>query len=248
MVRFFLGRLQAGALVVGIPGLLFLAAGTATLDRFEPATVARRGIALLTSPPERRGRKVLWVVSVLLLGTITLIWPIEMLRAVMFLLALGLMQAALRELFVMIRGRAAQMQPAAARVTGRGWLAIAVPAVVILGIGGIGAQLLSRGRAVDPAVSGVPTTCNGSARLCGRSVDKVVFPGAHNAMSNASISDWMFPHHPYAIPRMLEDGVRMLAPKAPRNQLTAPDRGASARRNPTAAAITIAPVMMKFAV
>jgi hypothetical protein len=42
-------------------------------------------------------------------------------------------------------------------------------------------------------------------------VDKVVFPGAHNAMSNASIADWMFPHHPYAIPRMLDDGVRMLA-------------------------------------
>jgi len=211
MVRFFLGRLQLGALVVGIPGLLVLAAGTATLDRFDPATVARGGIALLTSPPERRSRKVLWVLSVLLLGTITLIWPIEMLRAVMFLLALGLMQAALRELFLMIRGRAAELQPAGARVNGSGWLAITVPAVVILGIAGVGAKLVSRGRAVDPAMSGVPTTCNGSARLCDRSVDKVIFPGAHNAMSNASISDWMFPHHPSAIPRMLEDGVRMLA-------------------------------------
>ena len=211
MVRFFLGRLQLGALVVGIPGLLVLAAGTATLDRFDPATVARRGIALLTSPPERRSRKVLWVLSVLLLGTITLIWPIEMLRAVMFLLALALMQAALRELFLMIRGRAAELQPAGARVNGSGWLAITVPAVVILGIAGVGAKLVSRGRAVDPAMSGVPTTCNGSARLCDRSVDKVIFPGAHNAMSNASISDWMFPHHPSAIPRMLEDGVRMLA-------------------------------------
>ena len=129
----------------------------------------------------------------------------------MFLVALGLMQAALRELFLMIRGSAAELQPAGARVTGGGWLAIAVPAVVILGIGGVGATLVSRGRDVDPAVSGVPTTCNGSARLCTRSVDKVVFPGAHNAMSNASIGDWMFPHHPYAIPRMLDDGVRMLA-------------------------------------
>ena len=211
MVRVFLGRLQLGALVVGVPGLLFLAAGTATLDRFDPATVARRGLALLTAPPERRSRKVLWVVSVLLLGTISLIWPIEMLRAVMFLVALGLMEAALRELFLMIRGSAAHPQPAGARVTGGGWLAIAVPAVVILGIGGIGATLVSRGGVVDPAVSGMPTSCNGSARLCTRSVDKVVFPGAHNAMSNASIGDWMFPHHPYAIPRMLEDGVRMLA-------------------------------------
>lgn len=211
MVRFFLRRLQAGALVVGVPGLLLLAAGTATLDRFEPATLARRGIALLTTPPERRSRKILWVVSVLVLGTIGLVWPIELLRVTMFLVALGLMQAALRELFLMVRGRAAELQPAGARVSGGGWLAIAVPAVVVLGIGGVGAKLVSRGREVNPAVSGVPATCNGSARLCDRSVDKVVFPGAHNAMSNASISDWMFPHHPYAIPRMLDDGVRMLA-------------------------------------
>src|SRR4030095_13932374 len=86
-----------------------------------------------------------------------------------------------------------------------------IPAVVILGIGGLGARQLSRGAEVDPAVRGVPSTCNGSALLCNRTVDKVVFPGAHNAMSNASVSDWMFPHHPYAISRMLDDGVRMLA-------------------------------------
>jgi hypothetical protein len=211
MVTFFLRRLQLGALVVGIPGLLFLAAGTATLDRFDPATLARRGVALLTTPPERRDRKVLWALSVLLLGAIGLIWPIEMLRVVMFLVALGLMQAALRELFVMIRGRAAELQPAGAHVSRGGWLAIAVPAVVILGIGGVAASLVSRGREVDPAVSGVPATCNGSALLCDRSVDQVVFPGAHNAMSNASIPDWMFPQHLFGIPRMLDDGVRMLA-------------------------------------
>jgi len=211
MVRFFLRRLQLGALVVGIPGLLFLAAGTATLDRFDPARLARRGFALLATPPEQRNRKVVWALSVLLLGTTALVWPIEVLRVVMFLVALGLMEAALRELFIMVRGRSAASDTTGERITGGGWLAIAVPAIVVLGIGAVGARLVSRGREVDPAASGVPATCNGSARLCDRPVDKVVFPGAHNAMSNASISDWMFPHHPYAIPRMLDDGVRMLA-------------------------------------
>ena len=211
MAAVFLGRLQIGALLMGVPGLLFLAAGSATLDRFDPATLARRGLALLTTAPERRGRKVLWVFSLLLLGTIALLWPVEMLRGVTFLLALGLMQTALRELFLMILGRPTELEPAGGRATGRGWVAIAVPAVVILGIGGLGARLLSRSGEVDPAISGVPSTCNGSARLCGRSVDKVVFPGAHNAMSNASIAGWMFPHHPNDIARMLDDGVRMLA-------------------------------------
>src|SRR5262245_20027846 len=40
----------------------------------------------------------------------------------------------------------------------------------------------------------------------------------------------------------------MLAPKPPRNQLTARDLGFSARRNPTAAASTIRPLRTKFAV
>ena len=211
MVRFFLRRLQLGALVVGIPGLLLLAAGTATLDRFDPARLAQRGFALLATPPAQRNWKVVWALSVLLLGTIALVWPIETLRVAMFFVALGLMQVALREVFLMVRGRAAESDATGERITGGGWLAIAIPAIVVLGIGAVGARLVSRGGEVDPAASGVPATCNGSARLCDRTVDKVVFPGAHNAMSNASISDWMFPHHPYAIPRMLDDGVRMLA-------------------------------------
>ena len=211
MVGSFLGRLRAGALLVGVPGLLFLAAGTATLDRVNAAALARRGLALLTTPPESGGRKVLWAFSLLALGTVALLWPLELLRGAMLVVALGILLTGLRELFVMIRGTAAGLQPAGAQVTGRGWLAIAIPALVILGLGGLGAWQLSRAAQVDPAISGVPTTCNGSAILCERTVDKVVFAGAHNAMSNASISDWMFPHHPYAIPRMLEDGVRMLA-------------------------------------
>ncbi len=211
VVRFFLRRLQLGALVVGIPGLLLLAAGTATLDRFDPARLAQRGFALLATPPAQRNWKVVWALSVLLLGTIALVWPIETLRVVMFFVALGLMQVALREVFLMVRGRAAESDATGERITGGGWWAIAIPAIVVLGIGAVGARLVSRGSEVDPAASGVPATCNGSARLCDRAVDKVVFPGAHNAMSNASISDWMFPHHPYAIPRMLDDGVRMLA-------------------------------------
>jgi len=53
--------------------------------------------------------------------------------------------------------------------------------------------------------------CNGSAALCDRRLNQVVFPGAHNAMSNAEIPGWMFPHHHYAFPRQLADGVRSLA-------------------------------------
>jgi hypothetical protein len=41
-------------------------------------------------------------------------------------------------------------------------------------------------------------------------VDQVVFPAAHNAMSNAEAAGWMFPHHQKGIAAMLQDGVRAL--------------------------------------
>jgi hypothetical protein len=54
------------------------------------------------------------------------------------------------------------------------------------------------------------TVCNGSARLCNRPLDQIVFAGAHNAMSNAEVPGWLFPHQNHLIPRQLEDGVRAL--------------------------------------
>jgi hypothetical protein len=41
-------------------------------------------------------------------------------------------------------------------------------------------------------------------------VDDVVFAGAHNAMSQQKVQDWMFPHHQEGIPRQLHDRVRAL--------------------------------------
>jgi hypothetical protein len=52
--------------------------------------------------------------------------------------------------------------------------------------------------------------CNGAAKLCKRRINQVVLAGAHNAMSNAEVPGWLFPHHSHAIPRQLEDGVRAL--------------------------------------
>ena len=52
--------------------------------------------------------------------------------------------------------------------------------------------------------------CNGAPELCDRRIDQVSFPAAHNAMSNAEIPGWMFPHHSVAFPGQLQNGVRAL--------------------------------------
>ena len=49
--------------------------------------------------------------------------------------------------------------------------------------------------------------CNGHPALCDRRLDEVVFPSAHNAMSNAD-EGWLFANHNYGLTRQLNDGVR----------------------------------------
>jgi hypothetical protein len=51
------------------------------------------------------------------------------------------------------------------------------------------------------------TACNGSAKLCDRPLNEVVFLTAHNAMSNDE-EGWVPPNHEYPIGRQLADGVR----------------------------------------
>lgn len=59
------------------------------------------------------------------------------------------------------------------------------------------------------AASAAAPTCNGSAKLCSRTLDKVVLPGSHNAMSSSSIG-WGVPNHAIAIDKQLKRGIRAM--------------------------------------
>lgn len=54
-----------------------------------------------------------------------------------------------------------------------------------------------------------PKQCNGAKRLCKRSLDQVVLPGAHNAMSAQELG-FQLPNQTAAIPGQLDLGVRAL--------------------------------------
>jgi len=54
-----------------------------------------------------------------------------------------------------------------------------------------------------------PLRCNGYEALCDRRFDEVVFPTAHNAMSNAD-DGWIAPNQQHGIKRQLEDGIRAM--------------------------------------
>lgn len=52
--------------------------------------------------------------------------------------------------------------------------------------------------------------CNGSAALCGKRLDQVVFPGTHNSYAAADQPGWHFAPQRYGIGRQLDDGIRAL--------------------------------------
>ncbi len=54
-----------------------------------------------------------------------------------------------------------------------------------------------------------PKLCNGLKTLCKRTLDQVVLPGAHNAMSSANL-DWKIPNQVLTIPEQLDFGIRAL--------------------------------------
>ncbi|MGZ4297518.1 MAG: hypothetical protein ACXVE4_09810 [Solirubrobacteraceae bacterium] len=60
-------------------------------------------------------------------------------------------------------------------------------------------------RSSAPALS-----CNGSAALCSRPLNEVIFPGTHNSFAASSQPGWYFASQTYPIPRQLDDGIRAL--------------------------------------
>jgi hypothetical protein len=52
--------------------------------------------------------------------------------------------------------------------------------------------------------------CNGSAALCGKRLDQVVFPGTHNSYAATDQPGWHFAPQRHGIGRQLDDGIRAL--------------------------------------
>jgi hypothetical protein len=138
--------------------------------------------------------------------------PLQMVAAAAVLAGLVLAYLGLRELFRLLLayvpgGVVAEQEGRGGRL----WIAVGATVFLVVIALGLVARWALRSGDEAVAAAGAVTTCNGSAALCDYAVDDVVFPGAHNAMSNSRVQSWLFPHHNYGIRRMLDDGIRMLA-------------------------------------
>jgi len=198
------------ALIAGSAGVVFAAAGSTMLEAVDPFARAKVFWQWLVAPLQPRAH-VARAVLLLAAGAYAAAAPGRSATGLVVIVGLVLVYAGLREVFRLVLASAAgPVGATATRTEARAWRVVAIAGLVLaVGLGGA-AVLVFRGPPEVAAAAGIVTVCNGSPKLCNRRIDQVVFPGAHNAMSNAEIPGWLFPHHNHAFPRQLQDGVRAL--------------------------------------
>jgi len=204
----FLIGLRRGALALAGVGVVLAAAAASLLDRIDARASVEAAWRWIESPPGGTGTRVLRALLAVAVGLAGLWWPETFLSLLAVAFAGLLAFEGLRELFRLALGampvRAAGVEvESRSRTLPRAILVGALAAALLVG----GGVVLTRSAASN-AVAGTPAACNGEEALCGRPLDAVVFPTAHNAMAGADITDWMFPNQERGIPGLLEDGIR----------------------------------------
>ncbi len=201
------------ALIAGCAGVVLAAAGGTMLEAVDPYARFKALWRWLTEPlhpTAQVGRAVV----VLAAGVYAVSNPARAATVVVAILGLVLIYTGLREVFRVVLARTGVATGARAALTtqpqAHAWRMAAAVAVVLAVVLGGTALLVFRAPAATLEEAGAVTACNGSPKLCDRRLDQVVFAGAHNAMSNAEIPGWLFPHQNHAFPGQLEDGVRAL--------------------------------------
>ena len=206
--RTYMAGLFNWGLFFGGLGILFTGAGTSLMGSLDLSDIGKGALQRVMAPPPRRRWRVAWGLGFVIAGVCAVLYPGTILIGLVMLAGVLAAYIGVRELFQVVLETAPSM-PVLARAEKRGvWWVRPALAGVLVGVLGTAWVLLRNPETVTEASA--ITTCNGHPDLCDRRVDQVVFAGAHNAMSNASISDWMFPHHEKGMKQMLEDGIRAL--------------------------------------
>lgn len=208
LLRAFFGDIREWGLFYTGLGLLCWAGAASLLERLDPVREVARYSRHLVTPPISPGNRLLWSAGLLAGGTLIVVFPFAALEAVIMLAGVFTAYLGIRELFRLFLERLAPHPFEEASAGGRSgtYAAISIGVLVIL-LGG--AWAVWRNPAVKP-LEPSDMACNGSAQLCDKRLDEVVFAGSHNSMSNQEIPGWMFPHHEANIPHQLRDGIRAL--------------------------------------
>jgi hypothetical protein len=209
LVSTYLAELRDWGFFFAGLGVLFTAGATSLLEEVDPLLRLKTIGNFLIHPPAKPAGRLGWSLSLLASGLICVLRPYEVTAGLVVLAGIGGAFLAVREIFrLFLQYLAPRPKEAEAETDVSLGPAAAIVASVVVVLAS--AWIFWRNPAAAAPVRGAAAVCNGHASLCDKRLDEVVFAGAHNAMSNQDVPEWLFPHHEAGIPRQLEDGVRAL--------------------------------------
>lgn len=204
------GDLQRLLLVFGGLGALLCASVVLAAVRVDRERAVRRILAVLAGDRQTPIVRVQRGAGVAILGGIVVLGIPPLDRVLVVLLGTLLVLAGLTEAVSTLR-TARDARPAdPERRRSRRRIAIGGGLAVLVLAGAAVAVLVGRGDGPPPLRAEELSTCNGSAAICDRRLDQVVFPATHNSMSAADRPGWLFANQRRPIPRQLDDGIRLL--------------------------------------
>ncbi|HZO37329.1 MAG TPA: hypothetical protein VFB41_10695 [Solirubrobacteraceae bacterium] len=206
----FLGDLSTLLLVVGAAGAITAAVASTRGELPALAPFLERAWAFAGATPRsgrlRLGRALL----VLAAGIGTLADPGAAVKLVASAVGLVLVYVGTAELVRLLQAQLGAAPPPGEAMPRGLALRRALPAVAVALLALVAIGLFARSGGVSPPPAHASGLCNGRAELCDRTLDDVVLPATHNAMSAADQPGWFSAEQETSIPRQLDAGVRGL--------------------------------------
>jgi hypothetical protein len=215
----FAGGLRGWALVLAGIGIVLASAASSLARRVEVEEVAKRVWRRLQEPAQSAAGELLRALALTAVGLLAVFEPAATLRAGVVIAGALVAFEGLRELFMIVPPRVREVArqaeaaledvPASQRAWARTFAHHAVVGLLALALIGGAIYFLQSPTALPPAPP-VTDACNGDRALCGRRLDEVVFPAAHNSMSAAELPGWLFPNQELGSVSLLGRGIRAL--------------------------------------
>ena len=197
----FFGDLAAAGLVAALGGAVVAAVSASRRPELDLTAARRRVHGAATSP--RPAARIGQGLALIAVGAALVLEPALLGRIVVVAAGTALALGGVIHLTSRDERAPAPIQASAARpLLLAGAVAAAVGATVLV------LALVLPGPSSEPLARADSAVCNGSADLCDRRLDEVVFPATHNSYAAADEPGWFFANQRFGIERQLEDGIR----------------------------------------
>ena len=205
----FAGGFRMWAIGIATVALMLMAGAAAFLEKVVLRNAITRGIRELTARQSSRGRELIRVLCLFVIGMFCIQAPQATLSGLVVVAGALVLAMAVYQLVVLVAPPVHHADPHHPAPRLNPSLGIAVVSVLLAAaaLGGLALALRFRPQQVL-AMTGPLLECNGSAELCDRPFDQITFPGAHNAQGSATNPSWLFPNQDQNVAVLLRRGVR----------------------------------------